>query len=100
MNPDIETYWNLRLERCAEALAANNFAVYRAETPLAAQEIITSEIMPQITVQSAAWGDSLTMRATGIIELLRDNPAIDLIETFIPGVPREEVMEHRRRALL
>lgn len=100
MNPDIETYWNLRLERCAEALAANNFAVYRAETPLAAQEIITSEIMPQITVQSAAWGDSLTMRATGIIELLRDNPAIDLIETFIPGVPREEVMENRRRALL
>ena len=98
MNPDIEHYWNMRLERCAEALAANNFAVYRAETPLAAKAIILGEIMPQIRVASASWGDSLTMRATGIIEAIRENPAIELIETFIPGQPREAVMENRRRA--
>jgi len=56
--------------------------------------------MPGITVRSASWGDSLTMRATGILEVLRDNPAIELIETFIPGVAREELLENRRRALL
>ena len=100
MNPDIERYWNMRLERCAEALAANNFDVYRAETPVAAKNLILGEIMPAITVQSASWGDSLTMRATGIIEAIRENPGIELIETFIPGQPREAVMENRRRALL
>lgn len=104
MNPNIERYWELRLERAAEALAANNFAVYRAATPEAAKDIILQEIMPAITVesavQSASWGDSLTMRATGIIEAIRENPAIELIETFIPGQPREAVMENRRRALL
>ncbi len=100
MSAEKETYWKLRLDRCAEALAANNFAVYRAETPEAAKGIILGEIMPQITVRSASWGDSLTMRATGIIETLRDNPHVELIETFIPGVPREELMENRRRALL
>ncbi len=56
--------------------------------------------MPAITVQSASWGDSLTMRTTGIIEAIRENPGIELIETFIPGQPREAVMENRRRALL
>ncbi len=100
MHPDIERYWHLRLERCAEALAANNFAVYRAGTPEAARSIILREIMPDIEVQSASWGDSLTMRATGIIEAIREHPAIELIETFIPGQPREAVMENRRRALL
>ncbi len=100
MHPDIERYWHLRLERCAEALAANNFAVYCAGTPEAARSIILREIMPGIEVQSASWGDSLTMRATGIIEAIREHPAIELIETFIPGQPREAVMENRRRALL
>lgn len=100
MNPDIECYWNMRFERCAEALSANNFAVYRADTAEAARAIILHEIMPGIEVRSASWGDSLTMRATGIIEAIRENPAIELIETFIPGQPREAVMENRRRALL
>lgn len=100
MSAEKESYWKLRLNRCAEALARNNFAVYRAGTVEEAGEIILGEIMAQITVHSASWGDSLTMRATGIIEALRDNPAIELIETFIPGVPRDAVMENRRRALL
>ena len=96
----LETYWELRLSRCAKALEANNFAVYRAENPAEAQDLILKTILPETRPQSVSWGDSETLHATGVLELIRQDPSIKLIETFIPGVPREELIEKRRQALL
>ena len=96
----LETYWELRLSRCAKALEANNFAVYRANNPAETRELIMQTIMPEVKPQSVSWGDSETLHATGVLELIRQNPSIKLIETFIPGVPREELIEKRRQALL
>ena len=96
----LETYWELRLSHCAKALEANKFAVYRANNPAEARELIMQTIMPEVKPQSVSWGDSETLHATGVLELIRQNPSIKLIETFIPGVPREELIEKRRQALL
>ena len=53
----LETYWELRLSRCAKALEANNFAVYRAENPAEAQDLILKTILPETRPQSVSWGD-------------------------------------------
>jgi hypothetical protein len=57
-------------------------------------------LIPAIAPQSAAWGDSMTFQATGVIEALLADPNIDLIRTFDDTVSRTEIIERRRRALL
>jgi len=90
----------LRLESCKSALEKNNFEVYIARNCAEARTVFNEAIFPALTVRSASWGDSMSMRATGILEDLKNNPSIALIETFAPGVPREELIERRRQALL
>ena len=93
-------FWQLRLENCKNALEKNNFEVHIARNCAEARTLFNEAIFPALTVRSASWGDSMSMRATGILEDLKNNPSIVLIETFAPGVPREELIERRRQALL
>jgi L-lactate utilization protein LutB len=100
MKNPIEIYWKQRLKKCKNALENNNFDAYLAEDSLEANQIIINEIIPKIDVKSASWGDSMTLHATGVLDTLRKIPDINVIETFAQGVPREEIMERRRQALL
>jgi len=93
-------YWRHRLEACRQQLEFNNFEAFVAETPAAARRVFLEKILPGLRVNNAAWGDSMTLAATGILEALRQTPGVELIETFDPTVSREELMERRRRALL
>ncbi|RJQ80176.1 MAG: lactate utilization protein [Desulfobacteraceae bacterium] len=95
-----EKFWRLRLESCRKALVKNHFEVFVAQTPEDARRIFLEEILPGLHVHSASWGDSLTLHATGILEEIRRNPEIELLETFDPAVPRETLIERRRQALL
>jgi L-lactate utilization protein LutB len=98
MRNTIEIYWKQRLEKCKNALENNNFDAYLAEDSLEANQIIMKEIIPKLDVKSASWGDSMTLHSTGVLNTLRKNPDIHLIETFAEGVPREEILERRRQA--
>jgi len=100
MEDFIEVYWQKHLEKCREALEANNFDIYLAKDALDAGRIICEEIVPAISPKSASWGDSMTLQATGAIEKIRKNPEIEFIETFEAGIPRAEIIERRRQALL
>lgn len=93
-------YCRLRLEACRQQLEFNNFEALVVETPAAARRVFLEKILPGLSVNSAAWGDSMTLVATGILEELRRRPDVELIETFNPSVARKELMERRRRALL
>jgi hypothetical protein len=42
----------------------------------------------------------MTLHASGIIEAVKQNPAIDVIETFAENIPWGELIERRRQALL
>ena len=42
----------------------------------------------------------MTLYATGVLDTLKENPDINVIETFAKGVPREKILERRRQALL
>ena len=100
MQNSIEIYYKQRLEKCKNALENNNFDAYLAEDALEANQIIIKEIIPKIDVKSASWGDSMTLHSTGVLNTLRKIPDIHVIETFAEGVPREEIIERRRQALL
>jgi hypothetical protein len=94
------SFWRKRLEQCAESLSANNFAVYIAERLDETTEIFREHILKDLKVSTASWGDSMSLKDSGILELLKSAPDIDFIDTFEPGIAREESMERRRRALL
>ncbi|RZW19179.1 MAG: lactate utilization protein [Desulfobulbaceae bacterium] len=94
------SFWRKRLEQCADALTANNFTVFIADRLSEAEAIFRKQILKDIKVSSASWGDSMTLKDSGILEFLKSAPEIDFIDTFDPGITREESMELRRRALL
>ena len=96
----VEHYWHVRLEKCREALETNNFETFIAEDAARARHIVLEEIFPKTGAQSVSWGDSMTLHATGILTALQNDPCLHIIKTFEEGVPREEIIERRRQALL
>ena len=100
MTKCIEFYWKKRIETCKAALQKNNFEVFLAEDPADANQLILNEIFPTISVRSVSWGDSMSLHATKVLEKIEENQDIEIIKTFEPGVPRDEIMERRRQALL
>ena len=100
MKDPTDNYWRRRLEACREALQRNNFTAFVAETPDAARRVFVKEILPGLAVDSAAWGDSMTLETTGILDEIRRHPGVELIETFDSSASRKELLERRRRALL
>ena len=96
----MEKYWELRLDNCRGALEKNNFAAYIAQTPSDAKKIVVDQILSEIDIKTVSWGDSLTLYATGILQYFRENPEIELIETFGENISREKSMERRREAIL
>ena len=100
MQTPVQKFWNIRLQSCKAALEKNNFEAFVVQTPAEAGQVFFDQILPRIDVKSVSWGDSMTLYETGILEYFKKDPAIDLIETFDEKVPREEIIERRRKALL
>ena len=100
MSDPIETYWHLRLERCKKALEKNNFEVFVAADSQSAATIFLDEILPGIEVKRAAWGDSLTFLATGVLEMISADPDIRMIDPFDMQMSQQDRWERRRKALL
>lgn len=96
----VDNYWRLRLERCRQALTQNGFEALVAPDAQAAGDLFLTAMLPAIDVTSAAWGDSMTFLSTGVLAVIRANPAIRVIETFDPTVSPGERRERRRQALL
>ena len=95
----LESYWEIKLRNVQEALEANNFEVFLAGGPDEAREIVMQKILPTINPASISWGGSRTFKQTGLYDELK-NSGIEIIDTYVKGMTREEVMELRRKALL
>ena len=100
MSDPIDTYWQLRLERCRRALEKNNFEAFAASDVQEAGTLFKDGILPSLEVRVASWGDSMTLQATGVLETMRVDPGIRMIETFDMTISQEERLERRRQALL
>jgi hypothetical protein len=95
-----EHFWQLRLEHCREALTRNNFRVVIANSSREARALFNETILPTLSVQTVSWADSMSLKATGILDDAKNLPGVTVIETFAEGVPREQLLERRRQALL
>jgi hypothetical protein len=74
--------------------------VFVADDPAQAKTIFHEQVLPGLTARTVSWGDSMTLHATGILDHFRRNPDFNLIETFDHRLPRAEIIERRRLALL
>ena len=81
-------------------LKRNNFQVFFAGNCREAKKIFEEQVLPVIEFKSVSFADSMTMKKTGVLELLRDRKDIRFIDTFNPDDPRPERIEKRRQALL
>jgi hypothetical protein len=93
-------YWKRRLAHCRQSLTQNGFEAFCAENVDQARQVVADAVLPRIQFESVSWGDSLTLYATGILEMVRQVPGVRVIDPFEIGVPRNEIIERRRQALL
>jgi L-lactate utilization protein LutB len=100
MDKPIEHYWHRRLADLKKALEANNFEVFLAENAAEAHKVVLDEILPKIGAKSIAWGGSLTFGATGLYEVLKNAPELEVVDTYDRSIPAEEMLERRRKALM
>lgn len=99
--PDpLNTYWPLKLKRCMRALEKNRFEVFMAADVQSARAIFLEDLLPALEVKVAAWGDSMTFLASGVLDSIKADPAIRLIDPFDPHTSQQERWERRRQALL
>ncbi len=100
MTDPIDTYWQLHLERCKKALEKNRFEVFVAADIQSAGAIFLNEILPGIDVKTAAWGDSMTFLATGVMAVINADTGIQMIDPFDAQASPAERLARRRQALL
>ncbi len=100
MKNPIDVYWKKRIEKVKEAFEKNNFEVYTTDSKDEVKKLILDKIFPKLNFETVSWGDSISMLSTEIIQEVENLPNIRLIKTFEEGVPREEILERRRQALL
>lgn len=89
----------IRLDACARKLRRHGFEAVIAGNLAEAGRLLRDEI-GRCAPQSISYGDSVTLRATGIVDELRSGRQYEFIDGFDPAFPRPEQLEVRRRGLL
>jgi hypothetical protein len=100
MQNPITEFWQKRLEAVGKSLEANNFEVFIVQTASEAGDLILNTLMPRIDPKVVSWGGSMTVGATGIMEAVRKNPGLSIIDPYEAGLKPEEAYEKRRQGLL
>lgn len=88
------------IDKTIISLRKNHFDVFPAENTQEAHELFFNRILPVLKPKTVSWGDSETMKATGVIEILRQDPEISIINTFGERMSRTQKTHWRRQALL
>lgn len=100
MQDPIDSYWQKRLEDAGKRLEENNFEVFIVQTAGEAKDLILGTLMPKMNPKVVAWGGSVTLGATGIMDALMKNRELTAINPYEKGIKPEEAYERRRQGLL
>ena len=100
MHTWLKYYWEKRLDRLKQTLESNHFEVYLAANPSEAKRIVQEEILTKTGAKQISWGGSKTATDVGIIQALKNDPALVFVDPFEKNIPMEESLERRRQALL
>ena len=87
------------IDKTIAALRHNHFEVFFAHNTAEASAIFFRDIFPGLQVETVSWGDSETMKATGVLNELQKNPELSVIDSFAPGMSRKQKIYWRRQAL-
>lgn len=88
----------LSLQQCAERLERRGFRSFVVPGLKEAAGVMRG-LVRELNPASASYGDSMTLKATGILDDLRSNPDIQFYDGFLPDMDREEKWEIRRRGM-
>lgn len=88
----------LSLEQCAGRLERRGFRSFVVPGLREAAEVMRG-LVREFRPSSASYGDSMTLKAAGILDDLRSNPDIQFYDGFVPGMVREEKWEIRRQGM-
>ena len=88
----------LSLEQCAGRLERRGFRSFVVPDLREAAEVMRG-LVREFRPSSASYGDSMTLKAAGILDDLRSNPDIQFYDGFVPGMVREEKWEIRRQGM-
>ena len=100
MDKPVENYWQKRLNEVKKALEDNNFEVFVADNAADASKIVQEEILPKTGAKTVSWGGSMTFIATGLYNVIKDNPNMEILDTFNKSLSGEEKIDLRRQSLL
>ena len=100
MKNPIDNYWNLKLEAVKENLEKNRFKVFIAQDAATAKDIAIKDIIPKLDIKTVSWGGSMSFVATGLFHELKDNPDLEVINTFNQKLTPEQMLELRRQSLM
>ena len=98
MKNPTENFWKIRLESLKTELEKNHFSVFLAADVQEAKAIFADTILPAAAAKSVSWGGSTTVTQTGVFEVLKENPELEVIDAFEKGITIEESWDRRRRA--
>jgi L-lactate utilization protein LutB len=86
-------------ENITKNLERNDFEVFIARNSAEARELVLKKILPEVRAKKISYGDSLTVRSTGIFEILTNDPDLEFIEVFPTDASPDEEAQLRRDAL-
>lgn len=96
----VQNYWQIRVSEYAENLSNNNFETHVVENCEEAGELIMKTILPECKPSLVAYGGSMTLKLTGVLDQIKEMDDIRLIVSDDPSISMEEKLERRRQGLL
>lgn len=100
MEQFIENYWRMRIEAVSVELEQNNFKVAAVESAQEAARYFLEQLLPELKPATVAYGGSMTLGSTGLLDSLAKLDDLELIAPNAPNITPEEKIELRRRGLL
>ncbi len=86
------------LQQSKNKLERHGFRVFIADHTMEARQIL-ERLVTEFAPTSASYGDSMTLRNTGILEYLAQQSSIRFYDGFQPDMPREQRWEIRRQGM-
>jgi len=94
----VSTKYIAMISKTIKNLRDNNFEVFFAEDIINANEIF-KDIISSLNFTTVSYGDSMTMKTTESLNILKNMENVEFIETFDKNYSQEEKISKRKMAL-
>ena len=88
------------LEAVAQKMVKRGFEVSVVSSLDDATKLVMQKILPESGAKSVAFGGSVTIEKSNLVELLKGVSGLEVLDTYDRSIGNEAFMERRRQALL